>query len=80
MQHIVLKLLYELVLEQPVERFDYKEAGPQLLLQAFLQKIINDGGRVEQKNGIGRMRTDLLVIWPYPDGVQEDCIGVKDTA
>ena len=27
-----------------LERFDYKEAGPQLLMQAFLQRIVNGGG------------------------------------
>ena len=50
--------------EHWVERFDYQEAGPQLLLQAFLQRIVNGGGRVEREYGLGRMRTDLLVIWP----------------
>ena len=29
--------------EHWVERFQYKEAGPQLLLQAFLQRIVNSG-------------------------------------
>lgn len=47
-----------------LERFDYKEAGPQLLMQAFLQRIVNGGGRVEREYGLGRRRTDLLVIWP----------------
>jgi len=47
-----------------LERFDYKEAGPHLLMQAFLQRIINGGGRVEREYGLGRKRTDLLVIWP----------------
>jgi hypothetical protein len=50
--------------EHWIERFDYKEAGPQLLLQAFLQRIVNGGGRVEREYGLGRMRTDLLVLWP----------------
>ena len=49
--------------EHWVERFQYKEAGPQLLLQAFLQRIVNSGGRVEREYGLGRMRTDLLVVW-----------------
>ena len=47
-----------------LERFQYKEAGPQLLMQAFLQRIVNGGGRVEREYGLGRKRTDLLVIWP----------------
>jgi len=63
--------------ESWVERFDYKEAGPQLLMQAFLQRIINSGGRVEREYGLGRMRTDLLVIWPYPGGVQKSVIELK---
>ncbi|MDQ2733315.1 MAG: ATP-binding protein, partial [Armatimonadota bacterium] len=50
--------------EHWVERFDYKEAGPQLLIQAFFQRIINGGGRVEREYGLGRKRTDLLLIWP----------------
>ncbi len=52
--------------EHWVERFQYKEAGPQLLLQAFLQRIVNSGGRIEREYGLGRMRTDLLVVWPRP--------------
>jgi hypothetical protein len=63
--------------EHWVERFDYKEAGPQLLMQAFLQRIVNSGGRVEREYGLGRMRTDLLVIWPYPGGIQKTVIELK---
>ncbi|MDZ7621637.1 MAG: AAA-like domain-containing protein [Candidatus Competibacteraceae bacterium] len=47
-----------------LERFDYKEAGPQLLLQAFLQRIVNGGGRIDREYGLGLRRTDLLVQWP----------------
>ena len=50
--------------EHWVARFDYQEAGPQLLLQAFLQRIVNGGGRIEREYGLGRGRTDLLVVWP----------------
>ena len=50
--------------EHWVQRFQYQEAGPQLLLQAFLQRIINSGGRIEREYGLGRMRTDLLIVWP----------------
>ena len=48
-------------------RFAYAEAGPQLLLQAFLQRIVNGGGRIEREYGLGRGRTDLLIIWPHGD-------------
>ena len=52
--------------EHWIGRFDYAEAGPQLLLQAFLQRIVNGGGRIEREYGLGRGRTDLLIIWPTP--------------
>jgi len=59
--------------ESWLERFDYKEAGPQLLMQAFLQRIVNSGGRVEREYGLGTGRTDLLVIWPVlPDKGERD--------
>ena len=48
-------------------RFDYTEAGPQLLLQAFLQRVVNSGGRIEREYGLGRGRTDLLIVWPRAD-------------
>ncbi|MDI6794483.1 MAG: AAA-like domain-containing protein [bacterium] len=63
--------------EHWIERFDYKEAGPQLLLQAFLQRIVNSGGRIEREYGLGRLRTDLLLVWPYPGGVQQVVIELK---
>jgi len=50
-----------------IERFDYKEAGPQLLMQAFLQRIVNSGGRIDREYGLGRRRTDLLVQWPMDE-------------
>ena len=50
--------------EHWVERFEYREAGPQLLLQAFLQRIVNGGGRIGREYGLGRGRTDLLIVWP----------------
>ncbi|MBM3740947.1 MAG: ATP-binding protein, partial [Acidobacteria bacterium] len=63
--------------ESWVERFQYKEAGPQLLLQAFLQRIVNGGGRVEREYGLGRKRTDLLIVWPYGGGTQRAVIELK---
>lgn len=63
--------------EHWVERFQYKEAGPQLLLQAFLQRIVNSGGRIEREYGLGNMRTDLLVRWPYPGGIQTVVLELK---
>ncbi len=49
--------------EHWIRRFDYQEAWPQLLLQAFLQRIVNAGGRIEREFGSGRRRIDLLIVW-----------------
>ena len=38
---------------------DYSEAFPHLLLQAFLQRILNGGGRIERECAAGRGRMDL---------------------
>ena len=43
---------------------DYKEAGAQLVLQAFLQRVFNGGGRIHREYALGRGRTDLLIEWP----------------
>ena len=51
-----------------IERFDYKESGPQLLLQAFLQRVVNGGGYIDREYGLGRDRTDLLIRKPLTDG------------
>jgi hypothetical protein len=48
------------------EGFDYKEAGFQLLLQAFLQRIVNGGGLIDREYALGCGRVDLLVRWRYP--------------
>ena len=63
--------------EHWVERFDYREAGPQLLLQAFLQRIVNGGGRIEREYGLGRGRTDLLIIWPQGGRVRRFVVECK---
>ena len=45
------------------EGFGYREAGPHLMLMAFLQRIIDGDGRVEREYGLGRGALDLLVLW-----------------
>ncbi len=40
---------------------EYTEAFPHLLLMAFLQRIINGGGRIEREYAAGRGRMDLAV-------------------
>lgn len=51
-----------------IGKFDYAEAGPQLLLQAYLQRIVNGGGYIDREYGLGRKRTDLLIRKPLTDG------------
>jgi len=41
--------------------FHYREAGPHLMLMAFLQRIVNGSGRVEREYGLGRGALDLLI-------------------
>ena len=56
--------------EHWIERARYKEAGPQLVLQAFLHRVVNGHGRIEREYALGSRRVDLLVIWPGEDGVE----------
>ena len=59
--------------EHWLRRFeDYREAAPQLILQAYLQRIVNGGGRIEREYGLGRGRTDILVLWPRQPGQPSD--------
>lgn len=46
-------------------RFNYREAGPHLLLMAFLQRIINGGGSISREYALGRRRVDLLILWQH---------------
>src|SRR6056297_3472840 len=62
--------------ESWLTRFKYEEAGPQLLLQAFLQRIINCGGLIDREYGLGRKRTDLYIRWP----IIKDRFAIKDKA
>jgi len=42
-------------------KYDYQEAAPQLILQAFLQRVVNGGGRIIREMAAGTGRTDLCV-------------------
>ena len=52
--------------ESWVERYGHREAGPQLVLHAYLHRVINSGGRITREYAVARGRTDLLVEWPAP--------------
>ena len=41
----------------------FREYGAQVLLQAFLQRVVNTGGHISREHGLGRGRTDLLISW-----------------
>jgi len=44
-----------------IEKYKYKEAAPHLILQAFLQRVINAGGDVLREYATGIKRMDLCV-------------------
>src|SRR6056297_2475383 len=62
--------------ESWLTRFKHEEAGPQLLLQAFLQRIVNGGGLIDREYGLGRKRTDLYIRWP----IIKDRFAIKEKA
>ena len=43
------------------EKYEYKEAAPHLILQAFLQRVVNGGGEILREYASGRRRFDLCV-------------------
>jgi hypothetical protein len=43
------------------EEMLYKESGPHLLLMAYLQRIVNGGGRIRREYALGKGRVDILV-------------------
>ena len=65
-----------------IDRFLGREAGPHLLLQAFLQRVVNGGGHIEREYAQGRGRVDLLVDWPrgeIPRRFLIECKVVRDS-
>ena len=43
------------------EKSDYTEAFPHLLLTAFLQRLLNGGGRIDREVAAGRGRMDICI-------------------
>ncbi|MBN1696526.1 MAG: ATP-binding protein [Spirochaetales bacterium] len=56
------------------ERFSYQQAGAFLFFQAFLQRIIDGGGKIQREYGIGRKFTTLTISWPYRQSIQKNLI------
>ena len=46
-----------------LEKFEYREAGPHLLMMAFLQRVINSGGTIQREYALGTGRVDILIRW-----------------
>jgi hypothetical protein len=43
--------------------YEYNEAAPHLVLQAFLQRVINGGGNIIREMALGTKRADLCVVY-----------------
>jgi hypothetical protein len=61
---------------------DYREVAPQLVLMAYLHRLVNGGGFIAREVGVGRKRIDLLVRWPYRNragrrAVQREALELK---
>jgi hypothetical protein len=61
---------------------DYREVAPQLVLMAYLHRLVNGGGFIGREVGVGRKRIDLLVRWPYENrrgkrAVQREALELK---
>jgi hypothetical protein len=76
-----------------VNRYDYKEAAPHLILQAFLQRVVNGGAHIEREYALGLGAVDVAVTYAgrvYPvelklagnrrskDGAREQIAGYMD--
>ncbi|MFG1945479.1 hypothetical protein [Nonomuraea sp. NPDC048826] len=72
------RLLREFVLfwrehgEVIIQQEGYHEAACQIILMAFLHRLVNGGGYLDPEYAAGTKRLDVLVRWPYPgpDGEQ----------
>ena len=45
----------------------WHEVAPQLVMMAWLHRVVNGGGYIDREYGVGRGRIDLLIRWPYTD-------------
>ncbi|MCK4766181.1 MAG: AAA-like domain-containing protein [Candidatus Aminicenantes bacterium] len=59
--------------ESWLDRYEYKESAHQLLLMAFLQRIVNSGGDITREMALGNGRIDMLVKF----GKQEFALELK---
>jgi len=43
--------------------YQYDEAAPHLVIQAFLQRVLNGGGHISREMALGKNRADICVEW-----------------
>jgi len=43
--------------------YGYKEAAPHLILQAFLQRVVNGGGQIIREFAAGTRRADICIVY-----------------
>jgi hypothetical protein len=43
--------------------YQYDEAAPHLVLQAFLQRVLNGGGHISREMALGKNRADICIEW-----------------
>jgi AAA+ ATPase superfamily predicted ATPase len=46
-----------------IDRYEYREAAPHLVLMAFLQRIINGGGQIIREMAAGTGRMDICLVY-----------------
>jgi DNA polymerase III delta prime subunit len=61
---------------------DYRDVAPQLVLMAYLHRLVNGGGYIAREVGVGRKRIDLMVRWSYRNrrgkrAVQREALELK---
>jgi hypothetical protein len=49
--------------EWMVRHQEWPESAQQIVLMAFLQRLVNGGGTIDREYGLGRKRLDLLIRW-----------------
>jgi len=43
--------------------YQYDEAAPHLVIQAFLQRVLNGGGNISREMALGKNRADICIEW-----------------
>ncbi|MEO3891573.1 AAA family ATPase [Nonomuraea sp. B5E05] len=49
-----------------IQQEGYHEAACQIILMAFVHRLVNGGGHLDREYAAGTKRLDVLVRWPYP--------------